>query len=117
MNSYIYMEDLVANVLIQKIEKNQSRDVRFSELSKYGNKLVSWWSKKKDIHVTVLLSKYDTDKMMSDYADFFSIRMDPDTGEFIFSLKPDKTSNDLRRTFRPYLSVDMLLSFIEAYSD
>ncbi len=29
MNSYIYMEDLVANVLIQKIEKNQSRMFAF----------------------------------------------------------------------------------------
>lgn len=116
MSQYIYIEDLVANALIQKIEKNQSREVRFSELNEYGVKLVAWWSDKRKIQVTVLLSKFDTDRMMSNYADFFSTRLDPDIGEFIFSLKPDKTSEDLRKTFRSYLSVDLLLSFIEAYS-
>lgn len=114
MNSYIYMEDLVANALIQKIERNHVREVRFSELSEYGSRLVSWWSRKKQIHVTVLLSKYDTEQMLFDYSEFFSIHMAADE-DFVIRLKDGKTAEDLRKTFRPYLSVDMLLSFIEAY--
>lgn len=114
MNSYIYMEDLVANALIQKIERNHVREVRFSELSEYGSRLVSWWSRKKQIHVTVLLSKYDTEQMLFNYSDFFSIRM-AGGKDYVIRLRSGKTVGDLRKTFRPYLSVDMLLSFIEAY--
>lgn len=119
MNSYIYIEDLVANALIQKIELKHSREVEFSELSEYGAKLVNWWSKKKQIHVTVLLSKYYTDKMLFNYSDFFSVGTRNTEGrqEVVIRLKEGKTAEDLRRTFRPYLSVDMLLSFIQAYAD
>lgn len=108
------MEDLVANALIQKIEQDHVREVRFSELSEYGSRLVSWWSRKKQIQVIVLLSQYDTEQMLLDYSDFFSIHMAGDE-DYIIRLKNGKTVEDLRKTFRPYLSVDMLLSFIEAY--
>ena len=32
MNSYIYMADFVANVLIERMDNNKGREVRFSEL-------------------------------------------------------------------------------------
>ena len=114
MNSYIYMADLVANVLIERMENNKGREVRFSELREYEAKLVSWWSQKKRIQVTVLLSKYDTDEMLFNYSEFFSIQWVPNEDDFIISLNPGKTSEDLRKMFRPYLSIDMIRSFIES---
>ena len=113
MNSYIYMADLVANVLIERMDSNQGREVPFSKLNEYGAKLVSWWSQKRQIKVTVLLSKYDTDEMLFNYSEFFSIHWDPVQQDFIISLNPGKTSEDLRKAFRAYLSIDMILSFIE----
>lgn len=117
MNSYIYMADFVANVLIERMDNNKGREVRFSELREYKAKLVSWWSQKKQIQVTVLLSKYDTDEMLFNYSEFFSIQWISDEDDFIISLKPGKTSEDLRKMFRPYLSIDMILSFIESCHD
>lgn len=114
MNSYIYMADLVANVLIERMDNNKGREVRFSELREYEAKLVSWWSQKKQIQVTVLLSKYDTDEMLFNYSEFFSIQWVPNEDDFIISLNPGKTSEDLRKMFRPYLSIDMIRSFIES---
>lgn len=114
MNSYIYMADLVANILIERMDNNKGREVRFSELREYKAKLISWWSQKKQIQVSVLLSKYDTDEMLFNYSEFFSIQWVPNEDDFIISLNPGKTSDDLRKMFRPYLSIDMIISFIES---
>lgn len=115
MNSCIYMEDLVANALIENIDRNHTRQVKFSELDEYGARLIRWWLRKKHIAVTVLISKYYTNELLYNYSDFFEIRRE-DNGELYICLRKGKTGDDLRSTFRSYLSMDMLNSFIQAFA-
>lgn len=115
MNSCIYMEDLVANALIENIDRNHTRQVRFTDLDEYGANLTSWWLRNRHIMVTVLISKYYTNELLHNYSDFFEVRSDHENEIFI-CLRGDKTVDDLRNTFRSYLSMDMLTSFIQAFT-
>lgn len=115
MNFCIYMEDLVANALIESIERNHTRRVKFTDLDAYGASLTSWWLRNKNITVTVLISKYYTNELLHNYSDFFEIRSDRGN-ELLICLRDDKTVDDLRDTFRSYLSMDMLNSFIQAFT-
>lgn len=115
MNFCIYVEDLVANALIENIERNHTRQVRFTDLDAYGARLTSWWLKNKHIVVTVLISKYYTNELLHNYSDFFEIRRDRGN-EILICLRDGKTVDDLRNTFRSYLSMDMLTSFIQAFT-
>ncbi len=115
MNSCIYIEDLVANALIENIDRNHTRRVKFTDLDEYGASLTSWWLKNKHIAVTVLISKYYTNELLHNYSDFFEMRTD-DRKELFICLREGKTVDDLRSTFRSYLSIDMLTSFIQAFT-
>lgn len=115
MNSCIYMEDLVANALIENIERNHTRRIRFTDLDEYSVRLASWWLKNKRISVTVLISKYYTNELLYNYSEFFEMRTD-DRNELFICLREGKTVDDLRNTFRSYLSMDMLTSFIQAFT-
>lgn len=115
MNSCIYMEDLVANALIENIERNHTRQIKFTELDEYGASLTSWWLQNKHIMITVLISRYYTNELLHSYSDFFEIKTDQDNEIFI-CLRDNKTVDDLRNTFRTYLSMDMLNSFIQAFT-
>ncbi len=115
MNSYIYFEDLVANALIGKIEHQQGKSVTLSELMDYESRIVDWWKRYKNIRVTVLDSRYDVDELFRTYSDYFSKYYDNDVGLIIY-LNDGKTSDDLRKKFRSYLTVDMLLCFTQSYA-
>ena len=114
MNSFILFEDLLANALIEKIERKQGRDVSISELSMYGKRVAKWWDTNRGIVVTVLDSYYDINRVLLKYPDYF-IRHFDSNGEMSIYLKAGKKSVDLRKEFRPHLSVDALLSFIQSY--
>lgn len=115
MNSCIYMEDIVANALIENIDRNHNRWIKFTDLDEYGVRLASWWLKNKHISVTVLISKYYTNELLYNYSDFFEMRTD-DKNELFICLREGKTADDLRDTFRSYLSIDMLTSFIQSFA-
>lgn len=115
MNSCIYMEDLVANALIENIDRNHSRQIRFSDLDEYGASLITWWLKNRHVAVTVLISKYYTNQLLRNYSDFFEIRIE-NKNEIFICLNENKTVEDLRDKFRSYLSMDMLTSFIQAFT-
>lgn len=114
MNSFVYVDDLVANALIESITRSISREISFDDLERYGSNVEHWWKENKGIVVTVLMSKYYIDKMMCEFSDFFDMIVEKDNYA-AFRLKQGKTSDDLRKEFRSYLSVDMLTGFIQAF--
>lgn len=115
INTFIYFEDLVANALIQKIECGGDRFVTKSELQTYGKNIVKWWLKNLNLRVTILDSHYYVNRLLLDYPDYFSGNSTRN-GEMTIWLCDDKRTDDLRKTFRSYLSVDMLLCFTQASS-
>lgn len=113
MNTFIYFEDLVANALIQKVEGGEGRFVRESELKTYGKNIVKWWLKNRGLRITILDSHYYLSKLLLEYSGYFS-RNYTHKGEMSIWLNDGKRTDDLRKEFRSYLSVDMLLCFTQA---
>lgn len=102
---FIELEDLVANALIELIEnKGGTKIVTFNELTDYG-KAITRISNNKGIDVVILFTKEYVDKLLYNYPNFFNVR------DSFISLKYEKTSDDLRKYFRAYMSIDMLLIF------
>lgn len=114
MCKFIGIEDLVANALIEMIEKNKSRKVSFEQLNKYGAMIIRIL-RENDEEAVVLVSKHYTNELIRNYSDFFEI-MDNDSSDSYITLKDGKTEGDLRRHFRAYLSISMILAFTDSSS-
>lgn len=111
---YIYIEDLVANALIEVLSKDQSkRFLTYTEIEKYGAVVVEELEKRKEKAVLVL-SRENTDRMLRNYSDFFEENGDgQDKG---VSLKNGKTVDELIEQFRGYIAIDVLLAFVNERS-
>lgn len=107
------VEDVIANALIELIEKKDIRRVSMSQLNSYGMAVVRLLNKKQE-EAILLLSKDHTDQAIYNYSDFFEFQREDDT-DYI-CLKDGKTIDELRQYFRAYITVDMLLAFISAES-
>ncbi len=112
MCKFINLEDLVANALIEMIEKNNTNKVSFEQLRKYGNMLISWFKNNNNEDVILLLSKHYISELIYNHPDYFEIYDNNETDNYI-KLKQTKTAKDLRDRFRSYLSVDMLMAFTD----
>lgn len=114
MNRYLYLEDLVANALIQKIESGQGRKVNTGELDGYGKRVQRWWKNNRNLNIILACTRYEMNSMFESNPDLFD-RIDEDDGSITIQLKQGKTSDDLRKKFRSYLTVDMLIAFKESF--
>lgn len=72
MCMYIGIEDLVANAIIELVEKSQRNEVLFSEINRYGATVVQILSEK-DNKAILILSKERTSAFLNDYSDFFEL--------------------------------------------
>ena len=109
MCKFIGMEDLVANALIELIEKNDCNKVKFDQIIRYGNIVIRFLREENDEEAVLLISKYYTNQMIRNYSDFFEIEKDS-SGEESIVLKLDKNVDDLRNHFRAYLSFELLFA-------
>lgn len=110
---YIGIEDLVANALIELVEKSEKREVLFKELDDYGAKVIKYLTDKQEQAVLVL-SKERTSLFLHDYSDYFELfTSNMDEG---IRLKEGVSVNELWKKFRGYLSVDVMLAFMDSVS-
>ena len=110
MYIYIGIEDLVANALIELVEKSEKREVLFKELDNYGAMVIRYLKDKQEQAVLVL-SKERTNKFLHDYSEYFELfSKGMDEG---IRLKEDVTVKQLWEKFRGYLSVDVMLAFMD----
>lgn len=114
MCKFIEIEDLVANALIELKENNGGRRVSFDKLNEYGTKIVQFIQENTDEDAVLLISKYYTSELISNYSEFFEV-IDRDESSFI-QLKSEKSADDLRKRFRAYLSNEMLVAFTDKNS-
>lgn len=108
---YIGIEDLVANALIELVEKSGKREVMFRELNAYGALVVKYLNEKKEQAVLVM-SKERTNAFLHDYSKFFEL-FSRDIEEGI-RLKEGVSVEQLWETFRGYLSIDVMMAFMNA---
>ena len=112
MCRYVYIEDLVANALIELIEKNSCRQIKFSQLVQYGTIIVKYL-RDNNTDAILLVSKEYANAMIINYSDYFEIR-NFGSPEASISLKENVNAEDLRENFRAYMSFEMLLAFTHA---
>lgn len=108
---YIGIEDLVANALIELVEKTSVREVLFKDLDKYGAMVVEFLNKKEE-QAVLILSKERTNEFLYDYSDYFEL-FSGTTGKGI-RLKEEISVEKLWEKFRGYLSVEVMLAFMSA---
>lgn len=107
---YIGIEDLVANALIEVVEKSEQREVLFKQLDEYGARVIKYLNDKQEQAVLVL-SKERTNIFLHDYSEYFElISKGIDEG---IRLKEGITVDQLWEKFRGYLSVDVMLAFMD----
>ena len=110
MYIYIGIEDLVANALIELVEKSEKREVLFKQLDEYGAMVIKYLNGKCEQAVLVL-SKERTNEFLHDYSDYFELFSNGmDEG---IRLKEDVSVGQLWKKFRGYLSVDVMLAFMD----
>lgn len=108
---YIGIEDLVANALIELVENTGSRQVFFKDLDEYGAMVVKCLNDKNE-QAVLLLSKERTNEFLHDYSDLFEF-FSEGISEGI-RLKDGVTVEELWEKFRGYLSVDVMLAFMDS---
>lgn len=110
---YIGIEDLVANALIELVEKSAEREVLFKQLDEYGAQVIKYLNDKEEQAVLVL-SKERTNEFLHDYSDYFELfSRGMDEG---IRLKENVSVTELWEKFRGYLSVDVMLAFMDKVS-
>lgn len=102
---YIEIEDLVANALIELLERFEKKTISFQTLSRYGDIVIDYLIRNnKD--VVALYTRDKTDKFFRDYTNFFEV---DDNG---VTLKEGVTVQELKDKFRYNMAFDVFLAFV-----
>lgn len=113
MCTYIGIQDLVANAIIELLEKSMEPQVLFSELDRYGATVIKILSESNK-EAILILSKKRTNAFLRDYSDFFEVFSAGE--EEGIRLKAGITVDALWDKFRGYLPIDVMLAFANARS-
>lgn len=108
---HIGIEDLAANALIELMEHSGKREVLFKELDAYGARVVKFLNKNKEDAILVL-SRERTYDFLQDYSEYFALLTNGDG----ICLKENIFVNELWKKFRGYLSVSVMMAFMDAES-
>lgn len=105
----ISIEDLVANALIEIVERTGKRTVYFSQLNNYGNAIIEKL-KSKNIEAILILNKDATNRFFHNCSDIFIIS--ETASDVSVTLKNNYSANDLRKRFRINIALQLLEIFI-----
>lgn len=108
MYTYIGIEDLVANALIELMENSQKKEVLFSTLNQYGATVVQILLEQGRKAVLILSNKEKHD-FLFDYSEMFEL-FSNGTEEGI-RLKSNVTLDDLWNKFRGNMSIELIEAF------
>lgn len=112
MCTFIGIECLAANALIEILSRTQKREVSFDTIVRYGMEVVRVLQRQTGEEAVLLLSKKYQINMVENYSEFFEVDIG-DKNHGIFKLKETVSIDDLKNYFRWTMSVrlvDALLS-------
>lgn len=110
---YIGIKDIAANGLIEMLKIDEkNRFLSYKKIESYGNQVVHSLNASGESAV-LILSREDTSALFRDYSEFFEEHTNS-LGETGILLKEGKGIKDLINQFRTYLSLDVLLKFIDS---
>ena len=110
---YIGIEDLVANALIELVEKKGKRQVFFKDLNAYGAMVIKYLNEKNE-QAVLLVSQERTNEFLHDYSEFFELFSEGINDGI--KLKENVTVEKLWEKFRVYLSIDVMMAFMDTIS-
>ena len=106
---YIGIEDLVANALIELVEKSKKREVLFRQLDAYGTKVIGYLNANHK-PAALSLSRESTDEFLYEYSEYFELfSKGMDEG---IRLRKNVLVDQLWKKFRGYLTVEVMLAFM-----
>jgi CheY-like chemotaxis protein len=115
MGIRIGIEDLVANALIELVDNNENnREVTYEQLNEYGAIVIETLNTKHE-EAVLIISRERTRAFLHDYSDLFQVRLNAKQQKCIV-LVEGKTTDELRKLFRGYLTLDMLMAFMSETS-
>ncbi len=113
MCTFIGIESVAANALIELLEKKDEREVSFETLARYGMRVVRILQECSDEEVILLLSRKYQINMIENYSDFFEADFSRG-GQGLNRLKGEnkqETLEALKKYFRLTMSMQMLNAF------
>lgn len=110
MGYYIGIEDLAANALIAVMSNYQKRFLSYSDIEQYGARVIQVLSETGEKAI-LILSRESTNALFTNYSCFFEEKeINNNKG---IQLKDNVTIDDLIVNFRGYLSLKLLLAFVD----
>ena len=111
MCTFIGIESLAANALIEIIGKTGKREVDFATLVKYGMRVVQFLLEKSGEEAILLLSKKYQLDMIENYSTFFDVVLGK-PGQGVFKLREGVTVEELSSYFRWTMSIKIIQAFM-----
>ncbi len=114
MCTFIGIESVAANALIELFEKRNETEISFDTLVRYGMQVVRILQGKTNDEIVLLLSRKYQINMVENYSDFFEADFFAD-GSGVFRLKEtnkQETLQALKEYFRWTLSIQLLDAFM-----
>lgn len=111
MCTFIGIECLAANALIEILDKTEKREVSFDTIVRYGMEVVRILQRQTGEEAVLLLSKKYQINMIENYSEFFEVDFS-DSNQGIFKLKEDVSLDDLKNYFRWTMSVRLVDAFV-----
>ncbi|BDF72639.1 hypothetical protein CE91St41_36220 [Oscillospiraceae bacterium] len=111
MYTFIGIESLAANALIELMDKSGKREVSFDTLVRYGLQIVRLLQQQSGEEAVLLLSKKYQIDMVENYSEFFEVDFGG-AGQGIFKLKDAVNPDDLKSYFRWTMSVKLVDAFM-----
>lgn len=113
MCTFIGIESVAANALIELLDKRGEREVSFDMLARYGMRVVRILQEQSEEEVVLLLSRKYQINMIESYSDFFEADFSSG-GQGVFRLKGEdkqETLRALKQYFRNTMSKQILNAF------
>lgn len=110
MCTFIKMEYLVANALVELHENKEIDKISLDDIKNYGIKVEKVLSEKTGMQVILLYSNEYTREFLHDYSDFFVFE------DNYIKIKSGVSIDAIRDQILSYVSVDMLLALLDESS-
>ncbi|MCM1542932.1 MAG: hypothetical protein NC121_16960 [Blautia sp.] len=115
MCTFIGIESITANALIELLEKRDEREISFDMIVRYGTQVARVLEENFNEEPVLLLSRKYQINMIENYSDFFEADLSPKRQEVFFRLKGEdkqKTIEALTKSFRCTMGMPLLKAFM-----
>lgn len=111
MHTFIGIESLAANALIDLFDIDNKREVSFDTLVRYGMTVVRVLKEQTGEEAILLLSKQYQLDMVENYSEFFEVDF-TNANQGVFRLKGGVSIENLKNYFRWTMSIKLLEAFM-----